>query len=118
MPPTANLARVDNPSKQPGRQFAYDDWKEEGLCHDHPTITTDDFYIETLKGRPSNETRKDRAAHIQMLRNLCASCPVLQNCTELGRYELWGFLAGMTEEERATARNYRHKTRADSGQFT
>jgi len=118
---------MEKPSAQPGKEFAYDEWKTRGACHGAPTVK-----LETVTGQmvdhvltvqdfyPGDEnfTRgqsKARNLHIAMLRRTCASCPVLQECTELSKVEEWGFLAGYTEEERRRKRRLAAKAYTPSG---
>lgn len=115
MPEAAVQHRLNAPARQPGRIMAYAGWKENGACHDHPTISTADFYPSD--DMPPNGEIRD--AHDAMLRNLClgnmlleiSPCPVLDQCRELAKLEEWGFLAGQTEEERRKSRARAKKQR-------
>lgn len=109
-------AALERPSAQPGIGFAYDEWKERAACHGNPTVkletesgqmidhilTVQDFYPGDEKFTRGNSKAKN--LHIAMLRRTCKQCPVLKNCEELAKVEEWGFLAGLTEEERRRKR--------------
>lgn len=91
------------PARQPGRVFSWDEWKDNGACKG----MTEEFYAVELFPNRSAE----RVRHIQTLRGICANCPVFKECDELGRVEEYGFLAGLTEDERRKRNNREKKSR-------
>jgi hypothetical protein len=91
----------DRPALQRGQDHSFDDWKLNGTCQTDPNLSVDDFY----------DLQSKTLVHIQMLRDTCAACPVLEQCHELGRKEPWGFLAGKTEEQRNRAKQNEKRAR-------
>jgi len=95
------------------REQSFADWKEQGSCRT-TTFGLDERGDEVSDGDatermrawyyttiPSFRGRQDRrAAHVRMLRQVCASCPSLLPCRELAKVEPYGFMAGITEDER------------------
>lgn len=90
----AHFDHVNRPARNYGADDAFADWKLNGTCSTNPDLGVDDFY--DLKHKSHD--------HIQMLRDVCAACPEREKCYELARKEPYGFLAGMTEDERKKLR--------------
>lgn len=82
-------------SRLPGPIADVWDWQFQGACRTaDPTVF---FHPEGERG-PSRDAR-DRAA-----KTICASCPVLRQCSEhaLAVREPYGVWGGLTEDERET----------------
>ncbi len=98
-------ALKERPMSQKAREHAFLDWKKDSACFHSDEVTTADFYFDDNRFGKDKAGMKERYDHIRKLRRICAFCPVLEPCTELGKVEPFGFLAGKTEEERATEKS-------------
>ena len=70
------------------------EWVESALCKGMGA----DFFFPP-KGVPHS--------HIKKLKELCASCPVQQECRDYGEYESHGVWGGVPARERQKARSQR-----------
>ena len=96
----------------PYREYSFeDDWKLQGACRTLGDTAAERvpnfFYEDMFVGR----TGDLKMAHIDKLRRICASCPVLEQCREFSYHEEEGFLAGKTADERQRERRRRNKER-------
>lgn len=78
----------------PGPAAELWEWQFEGLCR---TTSPEVFFHPEGERGPARRRRDERAKEV------CASCPVLEQCRThaLALREPYGVWGGMTEEERA-----------------
>lgn len=71
-----------------------------------PCRDAEKWDLPTLSGSATTQDREAYAAGVEKRRNLYASCPLLDLCTDYARTrpQVDGVLAGTTEEQRARRR--------------
>lgn len=81
-------------ASQPGPVAELWEWQYEGLCR---TTSPEAFFHPEGERGPARRRRDERAQQV------CASCPVLEQCRThaLAAREPYGVWGGMTEDERA-----------------
>lgn len=87
---------MDSSGRQPGPVADLWDWQYDGLCR--ATDPEEFFHPEGERGA-ARRRREDRAKQV------CARCPVLEQCREhaLATKEAYGVWGGLSEEERERA---------------
>lgn len=80
-------------SRLPGPVMELWEWQYDGACRDADT---------TMFFHPEGERGAARRRRVEAAKEICAQCPVLQQCREhaLAVREPYGIWGGMSEEER------------------
>lgn len=102
-----------------------EDWRQQALCRNHHPDYLLPKSVTLPSGKPNpeawypeyvtnTETKKPLPA-VEDAKQVCRQCPVMAECAEAGKYEVFGIWGGEHKRPRTKPRSERHRTEGAHG---